>query len=524
MNKNRLLSSLIAVMAVLAADAQNPAAPKLVVGILIDQLRSDYLQAFMPLYGEGGFKRLMAQGRVYTQGEYPLTSVDRASAAATLSTGSTPFYHGIVGQQWFERATLRRIDCVEDADCKGVATDHGASPQFLAVSTIGDELKVASDGKSLVYAIAPFRDAAVLTAGHAADAAVWIDDETGNWCTSDYYGSLPDWANSRDLYHPLEKQLKRYTWEPFYERNGDYSYYLSDGTTEPFEHEFKGQGRYRAFKTSAPVNEEVATLAGDCLRTTGIGNDSFTDYLALTFYAGNYKHLPASKAPMELQDTYVRLDKALSDIIEAVDRKVGLANALFVVTSTGYCDEQPADLQKFRIPTGTFDIKRAAALLNMYLMAVYGQGNYVEACFGPEIYLNKKLIEEKQLYLTEVMNRTQDFLIQLSGVKDVYSSQRILLGTWTPDLSRLRNSYNSQTSGDILVQVAPGWRFVNEDTGEDHLVGNDYIPFPIIFYGYNTKAETVTTPTGVDYIAPTLSKAMRIRAPNACLATPLSGF
>ena len=298
MNKNRLLSSLIAVMAVLAADAQNPAAPKLVVGILIDQLRSDYLQAFMPLYGEGGFKRLMAQGRVYTQGEYPLTSVDRASAAATLSTGSTPFYHGIVGQQWFERATLRRIDCVEDADCKGVATDHGASPQFLAVSTIGDELKVASDGKSLVYAIAPFRDAAVLTAGHAADAAVWIDDETGNWCTSDYYGSLPDWANSRDLYHPLEKQLKRYTWEPFYERNGDYSYYLSDGTTEPFEHEFKGQGRYRAFKTSAPVNEEVATLAGDCLRTTGIGNDPFTDYLALTFYAapeiphphGHFRH------------------------------------------------------------------------------------------------------------------------------------------------------------------------------------------------------------------------------------------
>lgn len=508
-------------MAVLAAEAQNPAAPKLVVNILIDQLRSDYMQAFMPLYGENGFKRLMGNGKIYTQGEFPIATVDRASATASIATGSTPFYHGIVGQKWFDLSAMRGVNCVDDRSCKGIGTDTGASPQHLAVSTVSDELKVATDGKALVYSIAPFCDAAVLAAGHAADVSVWIDNQTGNWCTSSYYGSLPEWANTRNRDNSLDKQLRRYKWEPFYQRNGDFSYYTSDGSTETFSHEFKGHSRFRLFKTSAPVNEEVAAMARDCLWKSNIGSDATTDYLAVMLYAGNYDNRPVSQAPMEMQDTYVRIDKALSDIIAAVDRKVGLANALFVVTSTGYCKEEPADLQKFRIPTGTFDIKRSAALLNMYLMAVYGQGNYVEACFGQEIYLNKKLIEDKQLYLTEVLSRTQDFLIQLSGVKDVYTSQRIRLGAWTPGINKLRNAYNPQTSGDILIQVAPGWRFVNEDTGENYIVGTGYVPFPVIFFGYGIKPEKVTTLVTVDYIAPTLSKAMRIRAPNACFATPL---
>ena len=146
---------------------------------------------------------------------------------------------------------------------------------------------------------------------------------------------------------------------------------------------------------------------------------------------------------------------------------------------------------------------------------------YGEVWSVEEIEKHKKLIEDKQLYLTEVLSRTQDFLIQLSGVKDVYTSQRIRLGAWTPGINKLRNAYNPQTSGDILIQVAPGWRFVNEDTGENYIVGTGYIPFPVIFFGYGIKPEEVTTLVTVDYIAPTLSKAMRIRAPNACFATPL---
>lgn len=227
---------------------------------------------------------------------------------------------------------------------------------------------------------------------------------------------------------------------------------------------------------------------------------------------------------MEMQDTYLRLDKALGELFQAVESKVGTGKALFVVTSTGYTDNETADLAKFRVPTGTFYINRTAGLLNMYLMALYGQGQYIEAYYGDEIYLNHKLLETKQLSLAEVLERCQELLLQSAGVKDVYTSQRLLLGAWTPGISRIRNSYNPKCSGDILVQVAPGWHLVNEETQEDVMVRDSYFPFPLIFMGNEVVAETIDTPVTTDCIAPTLSQVMRIRAPNACTTAALTGF
>ena len=160
----------------------------------------------------------------------------------------------------------------------------------------------------------------------------------------------------------------------------------------------------------------------------------------------------------------------------------------------------------------------------MYLMALYGQGQYIEAYYGDEIYLNHKLLETKQLSLAEVLERCQELLLQSAGVKDVYTSQRLLLGAWTPGISRIRNSYNPKCSGDILVQVAAGWHLVNEETQEDVMVRDSYFPFPLIFMGNEVVAETIDTPVTTDCIAPTLSQVMRIRAPNACTTAALTGF
>ena len=493
----------------------------MVVNILIDQLRTDYLNAFMPLYGQDGFVRLLKEGRVYQQGEYPQYRPDRASAAATLATGTTPYNHGIVGMKWIDRETLRPVYCVDDKRYVGLQTSDTSSPTYLGVSTVGDELKVASEGKSLVYAIAPYRDAAVLSAGHAADGAIWIDDRTGQWCSSSYYGgTLPSWAavlNSSSL----NERLKTLVWKPSSDLVGNFSYFLSGGMKKPFAHKFVGPNRFVSFKTSGLVNEEVVKAANQCVSGTLIGNDATTDYLALTLYAGNIDHKTVSESPMELQDTYVRLDQALAQLIKSVEHKVGRDNALFVVTSTGYADEETADLSKYRIPTGEFDVERAGALLNMYFVAVYGQGQYVESTFGTQLYFNHKLIEQKQINLAEMLERAQDFLLQLSGVKDVYTSSRLLQGAWTPGISRMRGGYNPRYSGDVLIEVAPGWHYVNPSTHEDQLVRESYIPFPIIFLGEGFKAETIESPITIDYIAPTLSKAMRIRAPNACSVAPL---
>ena len=522
-----LLMSLLTAMTVLSAPEASAAAaaggvPRVVVSILVDQLRSDYMNAFMPLYGQEGFVRLLQEGRVCQHAEYPHFRPDRASAAATLATGTTPYNHGVVGLKWLDRETLRLVFCVDDTHYAGIQTKDASAPTYLGVSTFGDELKVATEGKALVYSISPYRDAAVLSAGHAADGAVWIDDHTGQWCTTSYYGAaLPTWATVLNS-NPLSERLATLTWKPSNDLVGNFSYFLSGGMKKPFAHKFnKGDRRFASFKTSGLVNAEVAAAVDRCMNGTMMGADDVTDYLAVTLYAGNIDHRTVSEAPMELQDTYVRLDGALAELIKSVERKVGRGRALFVLTSTGYADEETADLTKYRIPTGTFDVERAAGLLNMYLVAVYGQGQWVEATFGKQIFLNHKLVEQKQVNLAEMLERTQDFLLQLSGVKDVYTSSRLMQGAWTPGISRMRGGYNPRYSGDVLIEVAPGWHFVNPSMHEDQLSRESYIPFPIIFMGTGIDAGAVDKPISIDYVAPTLSKAVRIRAPNGCDRSPL---
>ena len=159
----------------------------------------------------------------------------------------------------------------------------------------------------------------------------------------------------------------------------------------------------------------------------------------------------------------------------------------------------------------------------MYLVALFGQGQYVEACHGAEIYLNHKLIEEKQLSLSQILQHCEGFLIDISGIKDVYTSTRLQLGAWTPGISKIRNGYNPKCSGDILIEIAPGWNLVNDTTKAVSYGSEAYVNFPIFLYGNNIKAEKITTPVSVERIAPTLSSCMRIRAPNACSAAPLEG-
>lgn len=520
-----LLMSLLLAMSTLSSAESNTMGskvPRVVVNILIDQLRTDYLEAFIPLYREDGFNKLLNSGRVYSQAAYPQASPDLASATATIATGTSPSSHGIIGRKWIDRATLRPIFCCDDINYPGIGTADATSPKLMEVTTLSDELKIATEGKSLVYAISPFREVAVFSGGHAANAAIWMDDNTGEWVTSTFYDELPSWASEHNKYNNLTKNLKDLVWRPINHLVGNFNYFLSGGVKEPFEHKFKGDTRVSDFKTCGLVNEEVAQMAMACVKTTNIGQDDITDYLAVNFYAGNYLHQSANAAPIEFQDLYVRLDRALSQLIKAIESKVGASNALFVITSTGQADEREEDLTTYRIPTGTFDVKRTASLLNIYLSAIYGPGTYVEATHTTQFYLNHKLIEEKQINFTELLERAQDLLARFAGVKDVYTSLRLQQGGWTPEISRIRGNYHTAHSGDIMLKIAPGWRFINTDTKEQSLTRESYIPFPIIFYGYDIAASKVETPTTVDFIAPTLAKTMRIRAPNACSLSPLT--
>lgn len=523
-SRHRFLSSLMALMVIAGLEAQNTSeVPSLVVNVIIDQLRTDYLEAFAPLYGENGFLRLMEKGRMYTQAEYPFSSPDRASSIACLMSGTTPYENGIVGERWLDRQSLVPIFCVDDPAFEGHLTSDKSSPNRLGVSTITDELKVSSEGKSVVISVAPNRDAAIMAAGHAADGAYWIDDTTGKWAGTSYYGPLPAWANTFNTSKPLSSRIGGETWKPMNDLVENFNYFIAGGEKKSFTHRFSGDRKYREFKASASVNDEVNLFVKHAFQNTALGVDGVTDMLCVTYYAGGYDHKSSAQYGMELQDTYARLDRQLEELFDLVEHRVGKDKVFFVVTSTGYSDsEDVKDLSQYRIPTGTFSITKAQLLLNMYLIAVYGPGQYVDTAMGNQLYLNLKLIESRNLNLTEVLERSSDFLIQLSGVKDVYTSQRLTLGAWTPGISKIHNGYNPKCSGDILIQVSPGWVLQNEDTHEQSLCRESYMGFPLFMMGCGVTAEKVRIPVTVDRVAPTVAQALRIRAPNGCSSAPLN--
>ena len=221
-----------------------------------------------------------------------------------------------------------------------------------------------------------------------------------------------------------------------------------------------------------------------------------------------------------LQYKYVQLDKELEKLISGIESKVGKSNVLFVVTSTGYCNEKEIDYARYRIPSGTFYVNRTANLLNMYLGAIYGQDKYVESCFYNQIFLNIKQIEQKRINTSELLSRAQTFIMQLSGVSNVFTSKNLLL-SGDNNSSRLRNWFFPNNCGDLVIEVSPGWKLFNEENFQQYTSKESTMPFPLVFYGTGVVAEEVTTPITIDRIAPTIAKAIRIRAPNACSVTPL---
>ena len=482
MNKRQFTSVLIALIATTAQAQIAPQVPRLVVNIAIDQLSSEYIEQFKPYFGTNGFKELMQNGLVYTNVSYQFTPVDRASAVASIMTGASPYYNGIIGRGWLDKKTLRPVSCVDDIAYPGIYTTEMLSPKGILTSTITDELKVGTQGKAIVYAIAKESDAAILSAGHAADGALWKDNYNGSWCTTTYYmKKAPEWL---DYYNQVI-----------------------------------GKGK----KTEFEQITELTNLAVLCIEQTGMGHDDVTDMLNITLDASTEKSRKDKKATdwvSNATQTYLNLDRQLADLVATIQSKVGRENVVFFITGTGYQDISMDDYSRFRIPTGTFYINRTANLLNMYLGALYGSDSYVRGCSRNHIYLNIELIEKKRLKLSEILQLSQSFLLQCDGIINVHTSESLLTAS---DLKTepIRNGFNTNVGGHLLIEVAPGWQLLNEDTNEQIQVNARTISFPLIIFGATISPRRIDTPITVDRIAPTLANIIHIRAPNACSSAPL---
>lgn len=481
--------------------------PKLYLNIVVDQLRTDFLYEFSELYGEDGFKRLLAGGQVYPNSYYAFENVDRASSVAALVTGTNPYVNGIVGERWFDRSTLRAVSCVEDKKYKGLYSISPYAPTRLKAITVTDEMKRASRGRAIVCAIAPDEDAAVISGGHAADAVLWKNNSAGYWSSSTYYGIFPEWAAE------MNKTLQGRTakWKPLFEAD-KYNNFGDEAPTS-FSYAFDGKNKVKSYKTTACINDEVVEMALAFLQNSSAGRDDIADCLSLTFYAGNVDGNPMEHRPLEMQDIYARLDRSLASLFAELDKIIGMDNVLVSLASTGYVMVSGDDGAEYRLPSGTIFMERVQALLNVYLGAVYGKGDYIEGVFGPQLYFDNDLIERMKIDKVDMVSRSVEFLKSLDGVEDVFSIYH-LGGMLGPELQYVKNGYNQACSGDVWLRLMPGWKVAGSSLTLTNEVYRTPVMFPIIIYGAGVEHEVADGMTPANILAVEIARLLHIRRPN----------
>jgi len=517
---NKWLASLIAILAVNGLRAQQSIdPPQLVISIVVDQLRGDYLQFFSPLFGEKGFKRLMNEGLVYHRVDFGFPNVGQAASIAAIYTGAYPYYNGIAADKTFDFDTRSETSIVHDNNYLGNYTDNRFSPLALMSSTLGDELKIASGGNSKVYAIAPEPEEAILSAGKYANAAFWLDDSNGKWATTTYYKDVPWYVDKFNSTYAIGNNpekvwtpaLTHYNGFPYADSIANFKYAINRGDVD----------KYLKIKQSPFINMEITNLAINFLEYADFSKQTYPALLAVTYYAGNYKYANRKDYfGQEIQDIYYRLDKEIGIILDYADKKVGLKNVLVILSSDGYYDSRAKLPDGFK-PQGEFYPSRCTSLLNMYLMAIYGSGNWVAGYYNEQIYLNKKLIESQNVKWDEILQKAADFIARFSGVQDVTTAQK----WFVDDAGRsveFRRGMNKKTSGDILIELQPGWTVVNENQNNKTDYNREKVILsPLIIFGGNIRKEQVYRTIQATEIAPTVAYILRIRSPNAAQDAPL---
>lgn len=514
---NRLLTSLIFGLVASTMLGADPSRPRLVVGIMVDQLRSDYIEFLQSRLGEKGFKRLLNNGVYMRDVDFGITSPDKVSATAMLFTGAYPQANGIPCAEIYDAAKAKHRRVLDDGTTMGNYTSETYSPAGLLLSTLSDEIMIDGAGLGAVYSIAADPQQAIIMAGHAGNSAAWINDNTGRWATTTYYKDVPPSLSRFNQSAQLSSRLDTMQWRPSLpiER---YQGIPAQKRYYPFRYTFPRSDRnvYRMFIDSPMANREITDMAIDYLHSLQLGKrGDAIDMLNLGYTAAPYKYVKDGDYRLELQDTYIRLDAQLARLFDAIDKSVGLGNTLIFLSSTGYYDDATIDDAKYRIPTGEFSAKRAISLLNAYLSAKYGMGDYLDTFRDHFLYLDHKTIEAKKLDAAAIADDVRQFLCRMSGVTDAYTMRDILAQT-TPALQKLRRSIDTKTAGDVYVEFQPGWSMVDDLSYpvKKYPVRSTMATTPLFIMGPGIAPATVSSPVDAVAVTPAISGAMHIRSPN----------
>ncbi len=519
-----------------ALPALDSGKPRLVVGIVVDQMSYDFLMRYDSKYSQGGFKRLVREGFLCKNAHYNYIPTTTGAGHTCTYTGSIPAVHGIAGNEWIDKRTGKTIYCVDDTTVQTVGSESQAgrmSPRNLLTTTITDQLRLSNNHRSRVVGVALKDRGAILPAGHLGNAAYWFDSFSGNWITSTYYRKdLPDWVQQFNNQKLPAKYLSQ-PWTPLLHVS---EYSESTPDDQPFEGRFKGETT-SAFPHDLP---KLKTADFDLIRSTPFGNSLTkdfamavltgeklgkgitTDFLTISFSSTDYIGHQFGPHAIETEDVYLRLDRDLAELLAFLDTWVGKSNLLVFLTADHGVAPVADYMQKLNIPAGVFDSRKVFGDLKKSLSASLGEGEWIQGYENQQLYLNHVLLAQKGKSVEDVYEKIQTFLMAQEGVAYVVNLHEPSESS-VPDyfMGYIKNGTHLKRSGDILVAFEPFW-MEGRKQGTTH---STFYPYdthvPVLFYGGLIQPGSTTERVHVADIAPTVAMLLNILEPNGCVGEPI---
>lgn len=505
--------------------------PKLVVGIVIDQMRYDYLTRFYEKYGADGFKRLVNDGFNCKNNHYNYIPTYTGPGHASIYTGTTPKNHGVIANNWYDKFEKETVYCAGDPNVLAVGTDseyERMSPHRMKTTTFGDENRLFTQSKGKTIGVSIKDRGAILPAGHAANGAFWFRGrEEGNFITSTYYmNELPQWVQDFNSSDVAESYLK--VWNTLYAID---SYTESGSDLNTFEAGFNGKetatfpydlaalkdenAGFDIIKASPYGNSLVTDFAIAALDGEYLGQDDITDVLTVSFSSTDYIGHNFGVNSKEIQDTYLRLDQDLARLFKALDTKVGVGEYTVFLTSDHGAIDVPGYLQSVKIPSGYFDGRAFRSELNDFMLQQFKVADLIENMSNNQLFLNKVKLDSLELQLDEVQDALVKELINYKAIDKVYSSETMQTSNFTKGIEALlQNGYHQKRSGDVLYVNHPGV-ISYPKTGSTHGSGLNYdTHVPLLFYGKGIKKGSTFLNTEITDVAPTISALLGIAFPN----------
>lgn len=499
------------------------------MGLVVDQMRWDYLYRYYDRYGSDGFKRLIRQGFSCENTFIPYTPTYTAAGHTCVYTGSVPAIHGIMGNNWYSRANGRIVYCVEDSTVQSVGSTSDAgqmSPKNLWSTTITDELRLATNFQSKVIGIALKDRGAILPAGHSANAAYWFDNATGGWITSTHYmKDLPHWLQNLNAKKLPDTYMSK-DWETMYPIS---TYKLSTtddmphegimaGEDNRFPHEISkitGAKKYNAFRQSPYGNTYTIDAARAAIEGEKLGTSGVTDFIAISFSTPDYIGHTFGPNSIEAEDGMLRLDKDLGSFMNFLDTKIGKGRYLLFLTADHGAAHAPRFLLEHKIPAGYIDDADIKKLLNDEAASRFGVKDLITTVINYQLYLNPTLINEKKLNEDEVYRFLMQRLLAHPAISSVTNLHKLSEGQLQKTIKeRLENGYNPLRSGDIQFIFKPQW-FDGGPQGTTHGLWNPYDShIPLLWYGWNIKPGKSNREVYMTDIAPTVAALLHIQPPN----------